>query len=87
MTDRQPEEFLGQIKIDNAWVDYARGYEEVSKTWQSHDPGGRRLVHWISREVLVPAECEAYNARRQGVCGAPLTALDDCPNALDHGEA
>lgn len=91
MTDtRNPdyvlEEFLGQIKMDGRWVDYARGVEAESRKWQAADPGARRVVDWISKEVIVPAECEAFNIRKEGVCGTPLTAHDDCARAYDHRE-
>ncbi len=48
-----PETFLGQILLDGRWVDYARGHEAESRTWQAGDPTRRRVVDWISREVLI----------------------------------
>lgn len=33
-----------------------------------------------------PAECEAFNVTRQGMCKRPLTPQGDCPDALDHGD-
>lgn len=84
--NHEPETYLGQIKVDGRWVDYARGHEAPSRTWQEAEPGIRRVVDWISGEVLIPAECEAFNEVRQGMCKRPLTALDDCPEAIHHRE-
>ena len=50
------EGWLGQILVDGKWMDYARGFEEESKRWQAADPVNRRIVHWISSEILVPAK-------------------------------
>lgn len=83
-----PETFLGQIRTgdDGAWTDYTRGHEDAARTWQAGDPGSRRVVDWISREVIIPATCDAFNIRKEGVCNTPLTALDDCAHAYDHRE-
>lgn len=48
------EGWLGQIFVGDKWLDYARGYEAESKAWQAANPTKRRLVHWITREILVP---------------------------------
>lgn len=55
MSEIAPDEegWLGQIVMDGRWADYARGYEHESKVWQAEKPDHRRLVHWITREVLV----------------------------------
>lgn len=55
MNEHTPEEWLGQILIDGKWTDYARGHEAESRRWQAGDPAKRRVVHWISGEVLVPS--------------------------------
>lgn len=47
------EGWLGQIIHEGRWVDYARGYEAESRAWQAEKPDHRRLVHWITRVVLV----------------------------------
>jgi hypothetical protein len=82
----QPEEFLGQVRsASGGWMDYARGNEGQSRRWQASEPGDRRVVDWITGEVLIPAVCEAYREDK-GMCNAPLTALDDCPYAAEHKE-
>lgn len=54
-----PEEFLGQILIDGKWVDYARGTEAASRSWQAGDPTKRRVVDWIYKEqIIIPASSE-----------------------------
>lgn len=85
MTAHGPEEFLGQLRTPTGWTDYARGHEAPSRRWQEQDPGNRRVVDWISKEILIPALCEAYRDGK-GMCNAPLTALDDCPYAAEHKE-
>lgn len=88
MYPNKPEEFLGQIRTGDpgAWTDYARGHEEESQRWQEKDPTNRRVVHWIDRTVIFAAECDAFAVNRIGICGAQLSALDDCPNAHNHRE-
>lgn len=50
-----PEEFLGQILTDGQWVDYARGHEAESRTWQAADPKHRRVVDWINKSKVIVA--------------------------------
>jgi hypothetical protein len=52
------EEYVGQILDDGQWLDYARGTEQASRTWQENDPVNRRVVHWINRHVLIPPTVE-----------------------------
>ena len=49
------ESWLGQIKTGGAWMDYSRGVEFDARVWQGKDPANRRVVDWISGEVLVEA--------------------------------
>lgn len=56
------EEWLGQIFHDGTWMDYARGHEAESRRWQAGDPTKRRLVHWISKEVLVAESGDSAEA-------------------------
>lgn len=82
-----PETFLGQIRHEGTWLDYSRGQEAEARRWQEQEPSDRRVVDWIYKErVLVPATCEAFNTAREGLCNAPLTAHDDCPQAANHRE-
>jgi hypothetical protein len=54
------EGWLGQIRHRGGWMDFARSVEGPARKWQSADPVDRRVVHWISREVLIDAEPEAF---------------------------
>jgi hypothetical protein len=77
---------LGQIRDGRGgWDDFARGTESVSRRWQKEEPSDRRVVDALTREILIPALCEAYREHK-GMCNAPLTALDDCPYAHEHKE-
>lgn len=49
------EGWLAQILLDGEWQDFARGYEQETKAWQRLKPESRRIVHWITRDVLVDA--------------------------------
>lgn len=45
-----PEEFLGQILRDGAWLDYARGTEDAARKWLASEPAGTaRVVDWIDK--------------------------------------
>jgi hypothetical protein len=60
-TDEYPNRFpppgeegwLGQIWLNGRWADYARGYEDETRQWQAAEPATRRIVHWITRDILV----------------------------------
>lgn len=43
---------LGQVWIDGEWLDYARDTELQALAWARAKPGYRRVVDWITREVL-----------------------------------
>lgn len=47
------EGWVGQIKLDGVWMDYARGYEAETKAWQAAKPDTRRIKHWITGEIIV----------------------------------
>lgn len=55
------EGWLGQIFTPTTrtpkgeWQDYSRGHERETKRWQREDPQHRRIVHWITRAILVDA--------------------------------
>ena len=84
----QDETYLGQIRHEGKWLDYARGTEASARSWQAEEPSDRRVVDWIKKEqVLIPAICEAFNTVRQGACDAPLDVHDNCPNAHQHGDS
>lgn len=54
--DLMAEHFLGQIKIDGAWQDYARSDFYTARAWATADAKNRRVVDWIYKEkILVPA--------------------------------
>lgn len=55
----EPETFLGQIRVEGEWLDYARGHEAESRRWQAADPANRRVVDWISREILIAGHPDA----------------------------
>ena len=49
------EEFLGQIRKDGIWMDYARGTETAAREWYEGDRANRRIVDWIYKErILYP---------------------------------
>jgi hypothetical protein len=50
------EEFLGQIRHEGAWLDYARGTEAAAREWQQQDPANRRVVDWIYKENVIIEE-------------------------------
>lgn len=52
----EQETYLGQIKIDGRWMDYARGNEAETRTWQQADPANRRVVDWIYKEKIIFGE-------------------------------
>ena len=60
MPEFVPETWLGQILIEGRWVDYARGHEGPSRTWQAKERrlNPRRVVNWIDkgRKVLIPSK-------------------------------
>lgn len=50
------ETWLGQILVDGKWLDYARGTEKASRSWQALDPTNRRVVDWINKgKILIAA--------------------------------
>lgn len=53
MNEERVEDHLGQILKDGQWIDYARGYSGEARVWQAGDTTNRRIVHYISGEVLV----------------------------------
>ena len=46
------ETFLGQLFIEGVWMDYARSTEGPAREWAAADPERRRVVDWISKEVV-----------------------------------
>jgi len=49
-----PEEFLGQILVDGAWLDYARGTEDAARKWVATQPAGEaRVVDWIDKRKVL----------------------------------
>ena len=81
------ETYLGQIRHEGRWLDYARGTEEASRTWQEQEPTDRRVVDWIDKDrVLIPARCAEYSSAKVGMCNAPLDVHDNCPEAWAHGD-
>lgn len=56
-----PETHLGQIKVDGAWMDYARGHREESIRWAKGDPENRRVVDWIRKEQIIWPEPTAVD--------------------------
>lgn len=49
------EGWVGQIFSNGKWMDYARGFEVETRAWQLGDPAHRRIKHWITGKVIVPA--------------------------------
>jgi len=47
------ETFLGQIRIDGVWMDYARGTEAASRHWVEQDTASRRVVDWIYKDRIL----------------------------------
>lgn len=85
--DYPAETSQGQTLLDGRWINEIRGTAFRLRQWQEDDPSDRRVVHFLDGTLLIPAECGAYNAKRQGVCRRPLTLHDDCPDAADHEDA
>jgi hypothetical protein len=55
--DMAQESWLGQIRVDGKWVDFARGFEGESRRWQAGDPTNRRVVDWIDKaKILIEAQ-------------------------------
>ena len=49
-----PEEYLGQILVDGAWLDYARGTRDASRLWVAGQPAGEaRVVDWIDKKRVI----------------------------------
>lgn len=56
MTEHKPETWLGQIRHQGRWMDYARGDEKSARRWHRQDPANRRVVDWIRKEqILIPS--------------------------------
>ena len=82
-----PETYLGQIKVDDEWQDYARGHRDETAAWAQRDPDERRIVHWIYKERVlwangdwVPVHGEFILTVRFG--NAAMQTTDDLARAL-----
>lgn len=53
MKPEEQETFLGQIKINGKWEDYARGTRAKAWNWQQADPANRRVVDWIYKDKII----------------------------------
>ena len=48
------ETWLGQLLVNEQWVDYARGPAHAAISWaEDGEPGTRRVVYWTRKSVPV----------------------------------